>query len=143
MSKNETTVVIKNNRKAIIAVAILLVLVIGAIIAFYALKPKPAEVPDGTITIVAEVTHKDGSSKEFTIHTDAANLRGALEQENLIQGDESEYGLYVKTVDGETADDAAQEWWCFTRGGEMLMTGVDDTEISDGDHYEIVLTVGW
>ena len=131
------------NKKAIVAVAILRVLVIGAIIAFYVLKPKPAEVPDGTITIVAEVTHKDGSSKEFTIQTDAANLRAALEQENLIQGDESEYGLYVKTVDGETADDAAQEWWCFTRGGEMLMTGVDDTEISDGDHYEIVLTVGW
>lgn len=132
----------KNNRKAIIAVAILLVLVLGAIIAWFALRPAP-KAPDGQITIVAEVTHKDGSSKEFSIQTDAANLRGALEQENLIQGDESEYGLYVKTVDGETVDESAQEWWCFTRGGEMLMTGVDDTEISDGDHYEIVFTVGW
>ena len=133
----------KNNRKAIIAVAILLVLVLGAIIAWYALRPKPAEVPDGSIGIEVEVTHKDGSKKEFAIRTDADKLRGALEQENLIQGDESEYGLYVKTVDGETADDSVQEWWCFTRGGEMLMTGVDDTEITDGDHYEIVFTVGW
>ena len=132
----------KNNKKAIVAVAILLVLVLGAIIAWYALRPAP-NASDGLITIVAEVTHKDGSSKEFTIRTDAANLRGALEQENLIQGDESQYGLYVKTVDGETVDESAQEWWCFSRGGEMLMTGVDDTEITDGDHYEIVLTVGW
>lgn len=133
-----------NNKKTIIAVAILLVLVIGAIIAWFALRPAPrADAGAGQITVVAAVTHGDGSEKEFTIRTDAANLRGALEQENLIQGDESEYGLYVKTVDGETADEAQQQWWCFTRGGEMLMTGVDDTEIADGDHYEIVLTTGW
>ena len=61
----------------------------------------------------------------------------------LIAGDESEYGLFVKTVDGETADDANQEWWCFTKGGEMLMTGVDDTMIADGEQYEATLTVGW
>lgn len=133
----------KDNKKAIIAVAILLVLVLGAIIAWFALRPKPAEVPDGTIGIVVEVKHKDESTKEFAIRTDSENLRGALEQENLIQGDESEYGLYVKTVDGETADDGAQEWWCFTKDGEMLMTGVDDTLIADGEHYEIVFTVGW
>ena len=134
----------KNNKKAIIAVAILLVLVIGAIIAWIALRPAPrTDAQAGQITIVAAVTHGDGSEKEFTISTAETNLRGALEQENLIQGDESEYGLYVKTVDGETADEGKQEWWCFTRGGEMLMTGVDDTEIADGDHYEIVLTTGW
>lgn len=133
----------KNNKTAIVAVAILLVLVIGAIIAWAVLRPTPADPTNGQITVVAAVTHGDGSTKEFTIRTDAANLRGALEQENLIQGDESEYGLYVKTVDGETVNDANQEWWCFTKGGEMLMTGVDDTLIADGDHYEIVFTVGW
>ena len=133
----------KNNKKAIIAVAILLVLVLGAILAWFVLKPKPAEVPDGTIGIVVEVTHKDGSQKEFSIRTEAENLRGALEQENLIQGNESEYGLFVTAVDGEGTDSANQEWWCFTKGGEMLMTGVDDTPIADGEHYEIVFTVGW
>ena len=66
-----------------------------------------------------------------------------LEQENLITGSESEYGLFVETVDGETADSDAQEWWCFTKGGEMLMTGVDDTVIADGEHYEVTFTVGW
>ncbi|MBR0355394.1 MAG: DUF4430 domain-containing protein [Oscillospiraceae bacterium] len=131
----------KNNRTAIIAVAILLVLVVGAIIVWFATRPAAPEA--GRATIVVSVTHGDGSEKEFTISTDAENLRGALEQENLIAGDESEYGLYVKTVDGETADDAKQEWWCFTKGGEMMMTGVDDSLIADGEHYEIVFTVGW
>lgn len=131
-------------KKTIIAVAILLVLVIGAITAWLLLRPqKPADADVGDIHIVVEVKHGDESTKEFKIATDALYLRGALEQEDLIQGDESEYGLFVKTVDGETADDSLQQWWCFTRGGEMLMTGVDDTQIADGEHYEIVLTTGW
>lgn len=78
-----------------------------------------------------------------TISTDAEFLRGALEQENLIAGDESQYGLFVKTVNGITADDANQEWWCFTKGGETLFTGVDTTPIADGDKFEITLTVGY
>ena len=176
----------KNNRKAIIAVAILLVLVLGAIIAWFALRPaaperhpaavteepaaaaqqsaepaeaeaqpepteapaegesaEPAKAEADEVTITVSVTHADGSEKEFVITTTALNLREALEQENLVQGDESEYGLFVTTVDGEGTDSDKQEWWCFTKGGEMMMTGVDDTLIADGDHYEIVFTVGW
>ncbi len=175
----------KDNKKVILAVAILLVLVLGAIIAWFALRPAapdrhpnaaateapaaaapakekaaapaegeaaepvqdaestPAAAPADEVTIVVLVKHGDGTEKEFTITTESLNLRGALEQEELAQGDESEYGLYVKTVDRETADDGAQEWWCFTKDGEMLMTGVDDTMIADGEHYEIVFTVGW
>ena len=99
----------KKTRNIIIAVAVLLVLVIGTFVAY---------------------------KKDFTISTDSENLRGALEQEGLISGDESEYGLYVTTVDGETADSSLNQWWCFTKDGEMLMTGVDDTMIADGEHYE-------
>ncbi|MBR5342490.1 MAG: DUF4430 domain-containing protein [Oscillospiraceae bacterium] len=165
----------KSKKNAIIAAAILLVLVIGAIIVYFVCgqpmvdrhpgqtaeataapekageaapareqeAAAPSEAEADTVTIVVSVTYKDGSEKEFTIVTDALNLRGALEQEDLIQGDESEYGLYVTAVDGEAADAGNQEWWCFNKGGEMLMTGVDDTLIADGDHYEIVFTVGW
>ena len=93
--------------------------------------------------LVVTVVHGDGSSKDFAIATDAEFLRGALEEQQLIEGSESEYGLFVTAVDGETADDALQQWWCFTKGGEMLMTGVDTTPIADGEHYEITLTTGW
>jgi hypothetical protein len=121
-------------------VAILLVLVIGAFLAWQHFKPAAQE---GGKTIAVAVIHADGSEKDFTIRTDAENLRGALEEQKLIEGTESEYGLYVLTVDGETADEGAQQWWCFTKGGEMLMTGVDDTMIADGESYEITLTTGW
>ena len=130
----------KKTRNIIIAVAVLLVLVVGSLLVWQHFKPA-AQV--GGKNIVLEVVHKDGSSKEFPIQTDAENLRGALEQEKLIAGSESEYGLFVETVDGETADMAAEEWWCFTKGGEMLSTGVDDTMIADGGHYEASFTVGW
>ena len=131
----------KKTRNIIIAVAVLLVLVVGALLVWNHFKPAAQA---GAKSIVLEVVHGDGGSKDFTIRTDSENLRGALEQEEgLIAGSESEYGLYVETVDGETADMNNQEWWCFTKGGEMLMTGVDDTMIADGEHYEATFTVGW
>ena len=131
----------KKTRNIIIAVAVLLVLVVGSLLVWNHFMPA-AQV--GGKNIVLEVVHKDGSSKEFPIQTDAENLRGALEQEEgLIAGSESEYGLYVETIDGETANMDNQEWWCFTKGGEMLATGVDDTMIADGEHYEATFTVGW
>ena len=40
-------------------------------------------------------------------------------------------------------DDANQEWWCFTKGGESVNTGVDSTPVADGDAFEITFTVGY
>lgn len=96
-----------------------------------------------TKTIQFQAVHKDGTKKDFTITTDAKTLREALEQEKLIEGEDGAYGLFVKTVDGETVDDANQEWWCLTKGGEMWSNGVDQTEIADGDAYEFTFTVGY
>lgn len=126
--------------KKIIAVVALLVLIAAAVIAYVTLSPS-AVVGDKTIAVA--VIHGDGTQKDFSISTDSENLRGALEQENLVQGEESEYGLYILTVDGETADTAQQQWWCITKGGEMLMTGADDTMIADGESYELTFTTGW
>ena len=92
------------------------------------------------ITITLEVVGPDGSSKEHTVKTDTSkNLRQALESAGLIAGEDSEFGLYVKVVDGITADyDIDGSWWGLYKGGEMLMTGVDSTPIADGDHFEFI-----
>lgn len=108
--------------------------------AYAILGPKPIE---GGKNIKVEIITVEAADKTVEIKTDAEFLRQALEQENLIQGDESEFGLFVKTVDGVTADDSKQEWWCITKNGEQLMTGVDFTPIADGEHYEITLTAGY
>ena len=127
-------------KKSVIAAAVVVVLAVAALLCWKLLSPSPVE---GGKAITVEVVHGDGSQKEFAIRTDSENLRGALEQEGLVEGEESEYGLYVLTVDGETADESAEQWWCFTKGGEMLNTGVDDTLIADGETYEITLTEGY
>ncbi len=130
----------KKTRNIIIAVALLLVLVIGAVLIWNANKPDAQE---GGKALVVTVVHGDESSKDFSFTTDAENLRTALEEQELIEGTESEYGLYVTKVDGEEADESQQQWWCFSKDGEDLMTGVDDTMIADGDHYDITLKTGW
>ena len=130
----------KKTRNIIIAVALLLVLVIGAVLIWNANKPDAQE---GGKALVVTVVHGDESSKDFSFTTDAENLRTALEEQQLIEGTESEYGLYVTKVDGEEADESQQQWWCFSKDGEDLMTGVDDTMIADGDHYDITLKTGW
>ncbi len=102
--------------------------------------PADAEaVKNLTITVV----HGDGTKKEIAVSTEAENLRAALEPEGIIAGDESELGLFVKTVDGETADDSKQQWWCVTKDGVMTETGVDGVMIADGESYEFTLTTGW
>ena len=126
--------------KSIIAVAVLVVLVIGAVLVWKATAPKGIE---GDKTIDVTIVHGDETTKEVTIKTDEEFLRGALEQENLIAGEEGEFGLFVTTVDGETVDENSQEWWCFTKGGETIMNGVETIPIADGEEYEITFTTGW
>ena len=131
----------KLSKKTLIIIASVLVVLIAAAALIFTLT-RPA-VQQGAKTIHSEVVVSDTDTLEFTLHTDAEYLRQALEEQNLISGSESEYGLFVTVVDGVSADDSKQQWWCFTKGGEMLMTGVDSTPVADGDSFEITLTTGY
>ena len=124
--------------KKVLALALLLLLVLAVVFAYLHFSPSAVA---GDKAIVFQVTHGDGSVNSFDISTDAESLRAALEAEGLITGTESQYGLFVTEVDGESADAAQNQWWRFDRDGEMLNTGVDDTMIADGEHYEAVLDV--
>lgn len=133
-----------NNKKSIKKAAIGVIAFVAAIVLLYVIYNEflPASIT-GKKEIVAEVVQVDGSSKSYEIKTKAENLREALEGKKLISGSESDFGLFVTTVDGVTADDSKQQWWCFTKSGEVMTTSVDDTKIADGDHYEITLTEGY
>ena len=101
---------------------------------------KNAEFGKGATTVQVEVSAEE-QSVTFTLHTDKTTLGDALLEHKLIAGEESAYGLYVKVVNGMTADyDVDQSYWAFYKDGEYMMTGVDGTEISDGEHYELVYT---
>ena len=133
--------------KKLIAGVVALIAVIAILLGVYLNNRQPATSGSKTITVsVFETVGSTEASNTATITPDEEYLRGALEQEDSgisISGSESEYGLFVTTVDGVTADDSKQQWWCFTKGGEMLNTGVDSTPIADGDTFEITLMEGY
>lgn len=82
------------------------------------------------------VVDKDGNETSFEIHTDKTTVGDALLELELIAGDAGDFGLYVKTVNGITADyDVDQTYWAFYVNGEYAMTGVDSTTIEDGASY--------
>ncbi|MBD5103910.1 MAG: DUF4430 domain-containing protein [Ruminococcaceae bacterium] len=101
-----------------------------------------AEVGEGAITVKVEVVAEE-KSVTITLHTDKDNLGAALLDNNLVSGDESEYGLYIKFVIGMEADyDKDGTYWSLSKDGEYLMTGADSTPIADGEHYEFTRTKG-
>ena len=64
----------------------------------------------------------------------------ALAELGIIAGDESEWGLYVKTINGITADyDTDGTYWAFYIDGEYAMTGVDATEIDEEAIYSFAI----
>ena len=82
------------------------------------------------------VVDKDGNDTSFEIHTDKTTVGEALLEVDLIVGEISEYGLYVKTVNGITADyDVDQTYWAFYVNGEYATSGVDATTIEEGATY--------
>ena len=93
----------------------------------------------GAKTVTVEVVVGE-QSVEFEIHSDKTYLADALLEHKLIEGDDSEYGLYVKKVNGIFADyDVDKTYWGLYKNGEMMMVGVSSVEFSDGEHYELVL----
>ena len=98
------------------------------------------ELGEGSKTVKLVVEAED-KKVTFTIHTDEAILGDALLAHNLIDGEAGDFGMYIKKVNGITADyDVDQTYWGFYQNGEYMMTGVDGTEFADGDQYELVRT---
>ena len=99
---------------------------------------------DSNVTVLGEgktqfgftVVDKDGNATEFEIHTDKATVGEALLELNLIAGDEGEYGLYVKQVNGITADyDVDQTYWAFYVNDAYATSGVDTTAVEADARY--------
>ena len=131
----------KNYKNKLVALAAIFVVVVALLgVLYFALRPQGTE---GKKEFTLEVVLADGTSTSHTVKTDAEFLGDALLAEGLIGGSESDYGFFVTTVNGVTANDANQEWWCLTINGEMSNYGVDSVPVTDGGHYEFTLTVGW
>ena len=91
---------------------------------------------EGSTQFTFTVADSDGNETSFEIHTDKETVGEALLELELIEGEDGEYGLYVKTVNGITADaDKNGTYWAFYINDEYAQTGVDSTPITEGDSY--------
>ncbi len=96
------------------------------------------ELGKGSNSFVFEVVAGE-KTVTFTINSNAETVGEALVENGLISGEEGAYGMYVKVVNGITADyDADKSYWSFCKNGEYMQTGVDRTELKDGEKYEFV-----
>ena len=78
----------------------------------------------------------DGTSKAYAVHTNETIVGDALVGVGLVSGEEGQFGLYVKTVDGVTLDyDKDGKYWAFYVDGKYAPKGVDQTDIEEGKVY--------
>ena len=61
-------------------------------------------VGQGATAFSVEVKDAEGKATKFTVQTDEKTVGAALQKLNIISGEDSQYGLYIKEVTGITAD---------------------------------------
>ena len=95
------------------------------------------ELGSGATTITVDVVYKDHSVK-FTLHTDKTVLSDALLENNLIEGEDGQYGIFIKKANGIEVSDLARTYWAIYIGNDMAMTGADGITIENGASYRFV-----
>jgi len=126
------------NKKLILAVIAVIVVVAVGLGAWFATRPQTSA---GEKSFKVTVVHADGTSKDFDYTSTEEYVGTVLLEAGLIAGDQGDYGLYIKEVDGERAvyeEDAA--YWGFYVNDEYAMQGIDLTPIEDGAVYKLEYT---
>lgn len=93
------------------------------------------------------VTATDSVNQEligtFEFYTDAENIGDALMEYGFISGDDSDYGLYVKVVNGVKAEyETNGTYWAFYVNGDLATTGVSSTPVEDEMSYMFQIEEG-
>ena len=95
---------------------------------------------EGAKTVTVEVMAEE-KTVTFTMKTDKETVGDALIEHKLLDGEQGDYGLYIKKVNGITADyDVDQSYWAFYIDGEYAMTGVDGTKLDESVTYRLAYT---
>ncbi len=130
----------KDNKKVILAVGILVVMVAALAIVYAAFGAKPVA---GSKAITIEVINKAGESEVYQLTTNAEFLQQAMEEaEGLnFSGEETQYGLTIDTVNGERADYTLDKaYWSFCVNGTYCNYGISSQPVMDGDAFQIIYT---
>lgn len=102
----------------------------------HAIYTKDTTLGNGATTAI--VDFQIGEDKiTFTVKTDKETVGAALNEHDLLEGED---GLYTK-INGVVADwNVDGSYWAFYIDGEYAMTGLDDTAIDESATYSLVYT---
>jgi hypothetical protein len=94
------------------------------------------ELGEGSKTFELTIEDKEGVIHSYRIHTDEEMVGFALIAHELIEGEQGQYGMYIKSVLGQTLDyETDGMYWAFYVNGEYALTGVDQTPIQADTAY--------
>ena len=124
--------------KKIIFAALALVLVIAVMAGLY-LTNRPQAVAGGK-QVTIQIIHKDGTEKKLEFDTEHEYLAELLLEKELVTGYASEeYGFTIESVDGVTADWAADgAYWALYEGDAYATTSAAGIVLTDGGIYKLV-----
>ena len=92
---------------------------------------------EGSKTVDLQVKAGE-NAVNITVKTDKDTVGAALLEAGVIEGEESDYGLYVKKVNGILADyNTDKSYWAFYIDGAYATSGVDTTNITKGAKYTL------
>lgn len=139
----ETTQTRKSGKagKIIAAVAVVAILVVAFAFIYSKFSAKPVA---GAKAITIEVVDNEQNSTVYELNTDAEFLKGAMEEAQglTFEGEDSEYGIMVNTVNGVTADyNVDGAYWSFYVNDEYCNYGIDAQPVVDQDVFRIVYEV--
>ena len=127
-------------KKILIAAGAFLAAVAILVGIFIIFREKPVE---GSKEITIEVINSEEKSTVYELKTDVEYLRQAMDEAKGLtyDGEDSQYGFAVYTVNGETADFSVdQSYWAFYVNGEYCNYGIDTQPVEDGDEFQIIYT---
>ncbi len=131
-------------KKITIGVVIAVVLIAALCVIYKVAKPSATA---GTKSYTVSVVDADGNTVSYDGKTDAEYLRGLMDElsENedfTYEGTDGDYGLYLDTINGLTADyDADGAYWAIYVNGEYANYGVDEQPVTDGDAFSFEYTI--
>lgn len=125
----------KRNMRSMLAFIGCVVLIAALALSFTGCNAKKTPAAD-PITYSVVMVDLEGNETTKEITTDKKTVGEELLAQGLIAGDNGEYGLFVKTVNGITLDwDKDGKYWAFYIDGEYATTGVDSTNAVNGAVY--------
>ena len=136
-----------NSLKKLLALVLAFVLTAAAALAGCSTTPAETTAPptetipvtelgEGAANFALTIVDKDGATHLYRVHTNVGMVGEALIEVDLIDGEQGPYGMYIKSVLGQTLDyETDGMYWSFYVNGEYAMTGVDQTPVEHEAHY--------